>query len=411
MQAELSTTVKVPAAPLHLRVAWLCGVVLFLEGYDIAAVGYAVPSLVDVWKIQPSVFIQVLTAGNVGLMIGSVCAGLLGDRLGRKPVLIGCVVAFGVFSLLSALVGSPSQLEGLRFLTGLGLGGGLPLAVALASDFVPPHRTGRLVILMSAGVPIGFSVGGFLASWLVSLFGWPAIFVTGGVLPLAVAPLLALWLPESIAWRATARWHNSAAALFQNGLAQSTLLLWAINVLSLLGTFFILLWTPAIFHSTGASPSQAILATTIYALGVIASPLLAALIVDRIGIERVLACGLAFGALCVLTIGLFYPRFWLLSLVLCGAGIGGGCQAGINSLSALAYPPAIRSTGAGWALGAGRVGTIGGALLGGALLALGFPAQKIFVAVSIPAFGAALLMVILGRLRRATGEPGSVSIS
>ena len=112
--------------------------------------------------------------------------------------------------------------------------------------------------------------------------------------------------------------------------------------------------------------------------------------------------GLAFGALCVLAIGLFYPRFWLLSLVLCGAGIGGGCQAGVNSLSALAYPPAIRSTGAGWALGAGRVGAIGGALVGGALLALGFRAQKIFVAASIPSFGAALLMEILRRLRAST---------
>jgi AAHS family 4-hydroxybenzoate transporter-like MFS transporter len=400
MQAELSAAVAVPAARLHLWVAWLCGVVLFLEGYDIAAVGYAVPSLVDAWKVQPSVFTTVLTAGNVGLMLGSLCAGLLGDRLGRKPVLMTCVVTFGIFSLLSAFVGSLAQLESLRFLTGLGLGGGLPLALALASGFVPPESSGRLVILMCAGVPIGFSVGGLLASWLVGLFGWRAIFVTGGVLPLTVVPLLALWLPESIALRAVPPRRNLAAALFQNGLAPSTVLLWAINVLSLVGTFFILLWTPAILHSTGATPSQAILATTIYALGIIASPLLAALIVDHVGIEPVLACGLAFGALCILAIGLFYPRFWLLSMVLCGAGIGGGCQAGINSLSALAYPPAIRSTGAGWALGAGRAGAIGGVLLGGALLALGFRAQKLFVAASIPAFGTALLMAILGRLRR-----------
>ena len=402
MQVELSTPVAVPTSRLYLRVAWLCGMVLFLEGYDIAAVGYAIPSLVDAWKIQPSVFTQVLTAGNVGLLLGSVCAGLLGDRLGRKPVLISSVVVFGVFSLLAAFAGSPMQLASLRLLTGLGLGGGLPLAVALASDFIPGHGSGRVVILMSAGVPIGFSTGGLLASGLVRVFGWPAIFVTGGALPLAVVPLLALWLPESIALRAEPRPRNLATALFQNGLAPSTVLLWAINLLSLLGTFFILLWTPAILHSNGASPPQAILATTIYAFGVIASPLLAALLVDSIGIERVMAGGLAFGALCVLAIGLSYPRFWLLSLILCGAGIGGGCQAGINSLSALAYPPAIRLTGAGWALGAGRVGAIAGALLGGALLALGFRAQRIFVAAFIPAFGAALLMAILGRLRNAS---------
>jgi MFS transporter, AAHS family, 4-hydroxybenzoate transporter len=198
----------------HLRVAWLCGAVLFLEGYDIAAVGYAIPSLVDAWQVHPPVFTQVLTAGNVGLLLGSLCAGLLGDRLGRKPLLIACVAVFGVFSLLSALTGSPLQLAGLRFLTGLGLGGGIPLAIALAADFAPPMGQGRFLILISAGVPIGFAVGGLLASQLVGVFGWPAIFVVGGVLPLAMAALLALWLPESVALHAATHQHNLVAALF-----------------------------------------------------------------------------------------------------------------------------------------------------------------------------------------------------
>jgi AAHS family 4-hydroxybenzoate transporter-like MFS transporter len=398
----LTGTVEPEGERLHLRVAWLCGVVLFLEGYDIAAVGYAIPSLVDAWREAPSVFTQALTAGNVGLLLGSLCAGLLGDWRGRKPILIGCVAVIGVFSLLTAVAGSPLQLAGLRFLTGLGLGGGIPLAIALASDFAPPMAKGRLVILMSAGVPIGFMIGGLLASQLVSVFGWPAIFVVGGVLPLAMLPLLALRLPESVAPRAVAPRRNLVAALFQNGLAPSTMLLWAINLLSLLGVYFILLWMPAILHSTGVSPSWAILGTTMYALGVIVSPLLAAPVVDRIGMERVLTCGLALGALCVLSIGLFDPPFWLLAVVICGAGIGGGCQAGINSLSGLVYPPPIRSTGAGWALGAGRVGTIAGPLLGGALLARGFRAQDIILAAAVPAFGVTLLMAVLGRLRRSS---------
>ena len=199
--------------------------------------------------------------------------------------------------------------------------------------------------------------------------------------------------------RTTTRRHNLVAALFQNGLAPSTALLWAINLLNLLGVYFILLWTPAILHSAGVSPSWAIFGTTMYALGVIASPLLMAPVVDSIGMERVLTCGLTFGALCVFSIGLFDPPFWLLSVLICGAGIGGGCQAGINSLSGLVYPPAVRSTGAGWALGAGRIGTIAGPLLGGVLLALGWRARDIFIAAALPAFGVTLLMAILGRLR------------
>ncbi len=388
------------AERLHLRVAWLCGVVLYLEGYDIAAVGYAIPSLADAWQLRPPMFTEALTAGNVGLLLGSLGAGLLGDRLGRKPVLIGCVAVFGLFSLLSALVGSPLQLAGLRFLTGLGLGGGIPLAIALASDFAPPMAQGRLVILASTGVPIGFTVGGLLASQLVRFLGWPAIFVVGGVLPLAMVPLLALRLPESVALRTATRRHNLVAALFQDGLAPSTALLWAINLLNLLGVYFILLWTPAILHSTDVSPSWAIFGTTMYALGLIASPLLMAPVVDRFGMERVLTGGLAIGALCVLSIGLFEAPFWLLSVVICGAGIGGGCQAGINSLSGLVYPPAVHSTGAGWALGAGRIGTIAGPLLGGVLLAFGWRARDIFIAAAIPLFGVTVLMAILGRLGR-----------
>ena len=336
----------------------------------------------------------------MGLLLGSLLAGLLGDRLGRKPVLIGCAVVFGFFSLLSAFATSPLSLAALRFPSGLGLGGGIPLAVALTADFAPAETRGRLVILTCLGVGTGFTLGGLLATRLVVLFGWPAIFATGGVLPLAIAPALWLWLPESLVQRAESHQPHLVVALFQDGLSSTTLLLWAINLLNLLGSYFILQWTPAILHSTGITPARAILGTTMYAAGVIAGPLLIAPVVDRFGMERVLTCGLAFSALCVLSIGLFNPRFWLLSIIIFGAGIAGGCQAGINSLSGLAYPPAIRSTGAGWALGAGRIGTIAGPLLGGLLLSLGFRPNSMFVAAGIPGFFATLLMAILGRGRR-----------
>jgi len=235
----------------------------------------------------------------------------------------------------------------------------------------------------------------------VAVFGWPAIFMMGGVLPLAMVPLLALRLPESVAFGAAARRHNPVVDLFRDGLAPSTVLLWAMNLLNLLGLYLIQLWMPALLHVTGLSPSWAIFGTTIYALGIILGGLLTASVADRTGVEPVVTCGLAIGASCVLSVGLLDPPFRLLIVLLCGAGIGtGGCQAGLNSLAGRVYPPAIRSTGAGWALGLGRVGTIAGPLLGGVLLALGFRAQDIFALAAIPLFGVTVLMAIFGRLRR-----------
>lgn len=382
----------------HLRLAGLCAIALCVEGYDIAAAGYAVPSLVDAWGQPPSVFMPALTAGNVGLLFGSLGAGWLGDRLGRKRALIACVAAFGILSLLCALARSPSQLAGLRLLTGLGLGGGVPLAIALAADFAPAIAPARFVILASMGIPIGFTAGGLLASQLLRVFGWPAIFLAGGALPVALAPVLMRQLPGSIP-PAEVRSRNPVSLLFQSGLAATTSLLWAINLFSLLATYLALLWLPAILHGAGLGPSQAVFGATVYPFGVIAAGSLTALVVDLMAAEVVLTFGLAFGAACLLVLALFRPPFGLLLAVICGAGVAGGCQGGINALSALAYPPAMRATGAGWALGAGRIGAIAGPLLGGGLLAFGWREQDIFVATAVSVLAATALMALLGRLR------------
>ncbi len=390
----------VTASRLHVTVTVLCGMVLFLEGYDIAAIAFAIPSLVDAWHVRPAAFTLAQTGGSVGLLCGALGFGLLGDRLGRKPVLIGAAAVFGLFTLLCALAGSPDQLALLRFLTGLGLGGGIPLAIALASDCAPPGSQGRLVILMSAGVSIGNTVGGLLATQLVTRFGWPWIFVVGGLLPLLLCAVLAVRLPGASALPPVRRQANPVGALFRGGLAPTTALLWTMNLLNLLGNYLILLWLPAILHNAGISAERSILGGTLYAVGGIVGALATAPLVDRLGPERVLTRGLALGAVAVLAIGLFAPGPWLLALLILLAGIGtGGCQHGINALSGRVYPPPIRATGAGWALGAGRIGMIAGPTLGGVMLALGATGNAIFLAAALPAAGTTFAMAALGRLR------------
>ena len=173
---------------LHRRVAGLCFLVLCLEGYDITALGYAMPALVEGWHVAASYFTPAITLGSVGMLAGSLMAGLFGDRIGRKPVLIGCVAVFGVFSLWTARSTGLTSLTIMRILTCLGLGGVIPVAIALITDFAPLVRGRGLVMLTSGGVVLGGTFGGFAARAFLTRFGWEAIFVASGSLTSKPSP-------------------------------------------------------------------------------------------------------------------------------------------------------------------------------------------------------------------------------
>lgn len=395
---------------LALRTTLLCGLVVVLEGYDMSALGYVVPQLVEAWHMPPVAFTTALTAGNVGMFIGAVVCGWLGDRYGRKPVLLGCIAAFGTASLLTALVTDATQLTLARLATGAGLGGGIPVCIALVSDVSPPHRQGTLVITMITGVVVGNLAAGLTAARLLSSFGWQSVFIVGGVAPLLLLPLVAMFLRESPGFLAirlgasagTPRVStgNRAAALFATGVAGQTALLWAINFLNLLTIFFVNSWLPSMLRSMGATTQAAILATSMFHAGAIAAAFLSAALVGRYGIERVLTVMLLFGGACIMVTGLATLSVLSLGVFILGFGFGtSGSQLGISALPGAIYPTAIRSTGAGWATGVGRLGTVAGALLGGALLGLGWSSREMLLALCSAPLINAILMRTLGRMR------------
>lgn len=386
----------------HQRVAFLCFLVLCLEGYDVTALGYATPALIEAWHVRAPQFTTAITAGSIGMLLGSMFAGQLGDRFGRKPVLLGCVAAFGVFSLVTARCTDLESLAVLRTLTCLGLGGGVPLAIALITDYAPPVHARRMVIMTSGGLAVGSTFGGFAAREFVTSFGWEAIFVVGGLLPICLIPLLMAFLPESRAFRQGPAGEIRAKplALFYNGLAPRTIALWVVDFCNVLCAFLILLWLPALLHSMGYSPAAAIFVTTMYTLGSIPGFILAAVTADALGLERVTASVLLLGAICVLLAGSLPLPYLALCIVTAGVGIGiGGGQHGINAVSGALYPAAIRATGAGWALGIARGGQVAGPLSAGLLLGLGWQPHDILLAASGPAFCAVIGMVLLASLR------------
>ncbi len=400
-------------AGAYLRVAVLCFLVLFLEGYDVSAMSYATPSLMDAWQLRAPQFTTAVTAGGVGLLLGSVIAGLPGDRRGRKPVLVGCVAMFGLFSLLSAISYGLGSLTLLRFLTCLGIGGGLPLTIALTTDYAPPKTRARVVVLMSVGLSVGSTAGGFFAHQILASHGWQAIFVAGGVLPLVLVPVLLAYLPESHAIEpdAGATRRANPSELFRHGFAIRTTTLWIVNFFQLFGVFLILLWMPAMLHAQGLSPADAIFATTMYPIGSVLGAIVSAPIVDRLGTSgsQPPCCASAPPA-CFSPAAWHSPTPGSASSSLALASAPADAEHGINAVSGALYPAAIRATGAGWALGIGRVGQIAGPLTGGLLLGLGWEPRDIFLAAAAPTFCVAMGMAALAVLSRRRSQ-GTVPLN
>src|SRR3954467_5985235 len=203
-----------PVGAFQIKLLATCAAVLFLDGFDTQAIGYVAPALAKERGLTKGALGPVFSAGLFGLMIGPLMFGPLADRIGRKKIIILSTLAFGIGSLATAFVQDVNYLLAIRFLTGLGLGGAMPNAVAMTSEFNPRRRRATMVMIMFCGFSVGAALGGLLAAALIPQFGWRSVFVVGGVAPLLLVPILALRLPESVRFLAlTGRAHQRVAEL------------------------------------------------------------------------------------------------------------------------------------------------------------------------------------------------------
>src|ERR1700712_5980455 len=186
-----------PVGRYQIGLLLTCAAVLFLDGFDTQAIGYVAPALAKEWGLTKAALGPVFSAGLFGLMIGALTLGPLADRIGRKKIIIFSTLAFGVGTLATAFIQEVNSLLAIRFLTGLGLGGAMPNAIAMTSEFNPRRRRATMVMIMFCGFSIGAALGGFLAAALIPQFGWRSVFVVGGLVPLLLVPVLMLRLPES----------------------------------------------------------------------------------------------------------------------------------------------------------------------------------------------------------------------
>jgi MFS transporter, AAHS family, 4-hydroxybenzoate transporter len=404
----------------------LCGLVLVLDGFDTQSIGFLAPSMAESLHLPIRTFGPIFSAALIGLMFSSMIAGPLADRVGRKWPIVLATLTFATFAIATARATTFDQLVAFRFLTGLGLGGAIPNVVALTTEYAPKRLQQVLVTTLFCSMPCGALLGGLVSSLMLPHWGWRSVFYAGGVLPLVVALILIKVLPESIRFLNMSGTDRNAINkilshiapevaredldfspsgqdqrckgipvfhLFTEGRATGTVLLWVPFFMNLLVLYFIISWLPALLHQTHMPVSAGIVGVSVFSLGGIVGSLLQGRLMNSRGSFTVL---LSEFTLCLLLIGslAFIASFSLMVVVifLLGCCVQ-GAQAGLNALSATFYPTSIRSTGVGWALGVGRIGSIVGPIFGGIMVSREWPLRQIFFAGAIPALLAAAAIV------------------
>ena len=407
--------------------------IVLIDGYDIAAIAFAAPSLAKEWALKPGSLGPVFSASLIGILFGSGIFGWVGDRYGRKAALVWSNLVFGVFTLAAAYSTNLDQMFWLRLLAGLGIGGVIPNVVAINAESAPRKLRATLAIIAVGCVPLGGAIPGFVTAVFVPQYGWQILFLIGGIVPIFIAIAAMVGLPESIKFMALHEGQRrkmestikairpdyqvpanakfviedekqfpgfNPGYLFSDGLALITPLLWLLFALNLMGYFFLISWTPTLMTAAKLPPATAALAGAMLQVGGTVGALLlcwwlqkhrflAVAIMFVIAVPVVGSIGFAgLTSKAVLLTATFFAGFFVL-----------GIQSGINVIGALIYPTSLRANGSGWELGIGRIGSIVGPIVGGLLI--GLSVDKLYMWSALPFVAGAVICFAIHRLNTA----------
>ncbi|WP_440061516.1 MFS transporter [Pseudomonas syringae] len=419
-----------PLSGYQWRIVALCFLIVFLDGLDTAAMGFIAPALSQDWGIDRASLGPVMSAALIGMVFGALGSGPLADRFGRKVVLVVAVFLFGIFSLASAYSSNIDQLLVLRLLTGLGLGAAMPNATTLLSEYTPERLKSLLVTSMFCGFNLGMACGGFVSAKLIPSMGWRSLLMLGGILPLVLAVVLMVWLPESarflvvrnrgaeqirkvlapIAPKAvagvtaftvpeqkTVSSRNVLKVIFSGTYSAGTLLLWLTYFMGLVIVYLLTSWLPTLMRDSGASMEQSAFIGALFQFGGVLSAVGVGWAMDRYNPHKVIGFAYALAGVFAYLVGQSLGNVAVLATLVLLAGMCiNGAQSAMPSLAARFYPTQGRATGVSWMLGIGRFGAILGAWAGATLLGLGWNFEQVLTALVIPAALAALAILIKG---------------
>ena len=372
----------------------LTALTIVFDGIDNQLLGIVIPTVMREWGVPRSDFAPVVSLGYAGMMLGGAAAGLAGDRFGRQTALLGSMVVFGVMTLAAAMADGTATMGALRLLAGIGLGGAMPNAAALAAEFVPANRRPIAVTIAIVCVPLGATLAGLLGIRALPLLGWRTLFVLGGVVPIVAAVALRWVLPESPRFlaRRPERWgelvtvmrrmgHPVAAdshfvdssdrsvgrasigSLFVPGFRRDTIALWGAFFSCLLGVYLGFSWLTSLLTGAGFDAGTANTGITAFNLGGVVGALLGGMAIARFGSRAAMLTmtAVAIAAALVLSAMTISPAVGVLPIIamltLTGSMIN-GVQTTMYALAAHVYPSSVRATGVGTAVAVGRTGAV-----------------------------------------------------
>lgn len=404
-------------APLQWLVFLLGFLVFFCDGLDTGIIGFVAPSLLDAWGITKPQLAPVLSAALVGMSIGAIISGPLADKFGRKKVIVTTTLLFALFTILCGFATSTNDLMVYRFITGVGLGAAMPNISTIVSEYMPNKRKAFLTGIAGCGFMLGISCGGILSAFLLESLGWAKVIIIGGVIPVILAVVLMLKLPESAQYLVkknqtaqaksilekiqgqtfTSDVHFKLAATETNSTDESPVkqvlgkylwgssMLWLCCFMSLLVFYLLTSWMPTILKTAGFSTQQFSLIAAIFPFGGVIGATIMGYYMDKTNPTNVIKYSYFLAFLLFLLTGFVSSNIFLfgISVFLIGALLA-GAQSSLLPLSAMFYPSTCRAVGVSWMHGIGRVGAILGAFFGSLIFTFELSLSGIFYVLAIP---------------------------
>lgn len=421
-----------PISGLQKRVMILGSMATFIDGYDIQALGLAIPGMARSFGIAPTAFAPALSLSMLGVGLGAIIFGPLADRIGRRPVLIGVLVLIGLSTLGAMIALGPAALACIRLLTGLGVGGAVPVALAMTAEYAPARRRAVLVTAMVASMALGSFVAGVLAPSIEAMWGWRGLFGVGAIAPLAMAAVFYAAYPESmrllllserridevkrqvglispahagslpIASPPQIRGRARFRDLFTPAFRHLTVLIWVTLWFNLFTVYSLIGWLPTLLASAGWDQALAQRMTGVLAIGTIVGGVGISWLRDR-G-HATMPLFIAYGGAAVIFCGFLLwdgsVTAWMAMLVFLGLGVFGAQAALASIAAAFFYPPELCSTGVGWFNAIGRTGAIAGPLMIAHLIDAGWGTGAILATLALPMIVCAAGVLLLPRALR-----------